>query len=365
MQNPALEGARNLLLNCARLRAGDNLLILHEDPALGWYDDEAPMLVAEVARDLGARVRVQQTSGPDNRIKDESAIVDKESDCCIFFARIGDQLRFEKAITGRKRVMSYAASLKVLASDYCRIEYAAMADLKNAIDDLLLGASDIAISCPLGTNLLGNAREAALDSAEEVSVLRFPVGVHVPVNASCFSGDVRLARFLTPTGSRVYNPPWIAIDEPVTAEVVGGRIVGYAGQEGDIQRIERHYGHVAQQFSIDPSVIHSWHAGIHPGCRFSGNAADDPDRWSNTVFTNPRFLHFHTCGNYAPGEICWMVLDPTICLDALPLWENGTLCPQRFAQTSRCLQDWPQLKQLFENDKREIGLTTDQGVTFE
>ena len=36
------EGARNLVLNCADLKAGDDILIVHEDPALAWYDLDAP-----------------------------------------------------------------------------------------------------------------------------------------------------------------------------------------------------------------------------------------------------------------------------------------------------------------------------------
>ena len=98
VRSQALDGARNLLLNCAGLRAGDRLLILHEDPALGWYDDEAPSFVAEVARELGARVRLRQVGGPSNEFKEEGAVIDADCDCCLFFARIGDQLRFDKLI---------------------------------------------------------------------------------------------------------------------------------------------------------------------------------------------------------------------------------------------------------------------------
>ena len=75
-----------------------------------------------------------------------------------------------------------------------------------------------------------------------------------------------------------------------------------------------------QKFGIDPDAIHSWHAGIHPACAYEGEAARDPDHWSNTVFTNPRFLHVHTCGANPPGEICWMVLDRTVKVDGVAIW---------------------------------------------
>ena len=356
MLQQASEGARNLLLNCARVELGDRLLILHEDPALGWYDIQAPMLVARIARELGVRVELRQVGGPDNRFLENATLIDKDSDCCIFFARIGDQLRFDRAIAGHTRVMSYVASLEALASEYGSIEYQAMAELKSTVDGLLLRASEITISCPLGSDLRGNMRDRIAEPPEEVTVLRFPVGVHLPIDAARFSGTVRLARYLTPTGSRVYDPSWIAIEEPVTAQVTQGHITGYAGNDGDVERIRGHYRQVAERFSIEPDVIHSWHAGIHPGCHFAGRAADDPDRWSNTVFTSPRFVHFHTCGNAAPGEICWMVLDPTIRVDAAALWENGALCLDRFSETRECLERWPCLQKLFVSGNRAVGL---------
>ena len=58
-----------------------------------------------------------------------------------------------------------------------------------------------------------------------------------------------------------------------------------------------------------------------------------PSRWAQTVFANPRVLHFHTCGTGPPGEICWMVIDPTVTIDGVALWENGRLHPDRFART--------------------------------
>ena len=46
-------GARNLLLNCAGLKARDRLLIVHEDPSLGWYDKAAPLALGTEAEAMG------------------------------------------------------------------------------------------------------------------------------------------------------------------------------------------------------------------------------------------------------------------------------------------------------------------------
>ncbi|MBL4727062.1 MAG: hypothetical protein JKY83_10395, partial [Rhizobiaceae bacterium] len=232
-------------------------------------------------------------------------------DCTIYFARIGDQDRFSELPPGKRSVMVYARTIEALASAYGSTSYIAFTALKNAIDDIMLAAQNIEITCPLGTRFSGSSSEKVREEKSDVSVLRFPLGVPLPLEATEFSGQVALAHFLTPTGSKSYLPASIALENTTLAEVKNGRISGYSGEADQIEKIEHHYEMVAEQFGIDRDVVHSWHAGIHPGISYAASAADDPDRWSNTVFTSPRFLHFHTCGNYAPAEICWMVLDPT------------------------------------------------------
>ena len=46
-------GVHNLLDNCVELKAGESLLIICEDPKLGWYDASAPQAVAAGALKRG------------------------------------------------------------------------------------------------------------------------------------------------------------------------------------------------------------------------------------------------------------------------------------------------------------------------
>ena len=124
---------------------------------------------------------------------------------------------------------------------------------------------------------------------------------------------------------RHYEPACLKLDDVSFVDVDAGRIVKFTGDANQVSAIEDHYKTVADQFAIDVGVIDTWHAGIHPACSYAAESCEDPDRWSNSVFTNPRFLHFHTCGNYAPGEICLMVLDPTVIVDGVKLWDAGRL----------------------------------------
>jgi len=348
-------GARNLLIECAELTPGQRLLILREDPAFGWYDRKTPLAVAAEAEALGVTPTLLDVGAPGNEPdpKVEEAIA--SHDVIVFFARIGDQDRFAEPPPGKTLVMSYARTLEQLASPFGTTRNRAFLAVKDAVNGILLDAKRVEIHCPLGTALSGKLTEHRKEP-RDVSVRRFPVCVPQPLEATGLSGRVALAHYLTPTGSRVYDPPHLEIKRPVFAQIESGRIVGFAGDQDQIARIRTHHDGVAARFGIDGDVVHSWHAGIHPGCTSPAPAAENPDRWSNSIFGNPRFLHFHTCGAYAPGEICWMVLDPTVHLDCETLWERGRLRPENFPATRHCLEDWPELRPLFDAPSQEIGL---------
>jgi len=350
------EGARNLLVNCAGLKPGDRILVVHEDAVLGWYDMEASLALAEQAKTLGMVPTLLKVGGPeDDQSAREADRAAADHDCLIYMARIGDQDRFSAVSDGKIRVMSYARDAEMLASSYGRIPHQAQLGLKEAVNDVLLGANSIEVSCPLGTAFSGRITDRQREAAD-VSVRRFPMGVPQPLSANDFSGRIALARYLTPTGNRSYEPASLTLRQTVFANIDSGRITGYEGDMATVERIRNHYRLVSDKFGIDPDIVHSWHAGIHAGATYGKAAADDPDRWSNNVFTNPRFLHVHTCGAYAPGEICWMVLDPTVTVDGNNLWQAGRLRAVAFEQLDRCLQNWPELRDLLASPSDRIGL---------
>ena len=74
---------------------------------------------------------------------------------------------------------------------------------------------------------------------------------------------------------------------------------------------------------------------------------DDLSLWGETLFTSPQYLHFHTCGQYPPGEISWMVESPTLALEGRNLYENGRIKVEEFEAFSPCLDQHPELRALF------------------
>ena len=348
-------GIENLLINCAKVESGETLLIVAEDPDLGWYDADVAEAVKAKAEALGLKTTMQLV-GPPELTKDP-VLLDQISkhDSTVFFARVGDQDRFEDTNGQERSVMVYARDAQSLSSAFGQAHHQAMSDFKNAINQITLGANQIEVTCPLGTHLTGSPPPLALEDDADVTVQRFPLGVPQPVPAAGFSGQVALTRYLTPTGSMPYDPPNCRIDGTVMVQIEAGRITGFEGPDASVAEVNKHYDNVSSQFGIDRDCVHSWHAGIHPGSAYRHSIHDDPDRWSNNVFTHPRFLHFHTCGDYAPAEICWMVLDPTILVDGEKLWDSGKLLPSNFPATRAVIEQWPELKDLFDAPAGPIG----------
>lgn len=342
-----IEGAKNLLVNCASIKQSESLLIVTENSKYGWYDEEVPLFIAQQAIKMGIKTTHLNIGGPENSRCPNLDKAIKSHDCTIFFSRIGDQVRFSTPPKGTRSVMCYIRDLDMLGSKYGRIHYQACTDLKNAVDQILFKAREIKITCPLGTNFIGGLSDHSREEQVDVSVFRFPLGVHTPLEANDFSGQISMDRFLAPTGSKVYEPANLKINSPVLANVKKGRILNFTGDAENVANIEKHYNNISEKFNIDRDIVHSWHAGIHPSSNYKRAEAEDPDCWSNSVFSHPNYVHFHTCGDYAPGEISCTIPEHTIMIDGTALWDNGKLFPLEFTETKTVILKWPILQELF------------------
>ena len=160
--------------------------------------------------------------------------------------------------------------------------------------------SEIRVTCPAGTDF-GGAIATMPMSVLDTTLKRFPVSVFAPIPGEGFSGRIAQNGFLTGTGSQYYTPWSCELKETVFVNFENTRITGFEGSVDDVAAAKAHYEFVCNKYGIDTYYLHSWHAGIHPGCEFKKPAGDDFERWSGGAFGNPRILHFHTCGAYPPG----------------------------------------------------------------
>jgi hypothetical protein len=351
-------GARNLLEDCAGAAAGESLLIVHEDESLGYYGPGLADAIDREAREIGLGVnrwRVPFMPDADSLPTDLAQAI-ASVDHTLFLARLGDQLRFQAMPRGSSAIVSYALDKEALASSFGTAPYAAFAALKQAFNELWESARRIRVTCPLGTDFAGRVPPAAPEVAVDVSIKRFPMPVFAPLAAAGFSGRVVVAHLLCGTGSRYYKPFGIRLDQPLAAVIGGGRLLRWEGDAATVGRAEAHCADVAERYRVDGGFIHSWHAGIHPGCAYIGSAHDDYERWSGSAFGNPRLLHFHTCGAYAPGEICWNVVDATIEADGVVVYDSGRIVLEAVPGAVEIVAAHPGLQALFDRPDRRIGL---------
>lgn len=348
-------GIENMLRRCGGLEAGQSVLILSEGANASHYDPRLAPEVARVAREMG--LGVSQIDLPFSPLAtppppDVMRAIAR-ADTAVFLSRRGDQLRFDPVLAETRPVICYALDREMMASSFGRADHAGMQALLAVINAALAAARRIRVTCPLGTAFEGPGAPF-LKTSGEVTVRRFPLSVFTPVPAGAYEGTIAVAGFLTGTGRTYYQPYDLALGDVLRVAFRGNRIIGFSG--ADACEAAAHYGRLGAALGEDSSFVHSWHAGIHPGCSYDRQAGADIARWGGGAFGNPRVLHFHTCGTEPPGEISLNVIDPTIRLDGLAVWEDGWLHPERLPGGAEILAACPSLAEAFAHPSRAAGL---------
>ncbi len=341
------KGALNLILNCAELSPSKKVLIVAENEKFGWYDKFVAKIVQKYCTELDIAANFLMIEEPTEENSYRIQKLSSKYDCIIYFSRLGDLKRFEN-VHSCKVVMSYARNINMLASQFGTTNYKIHLDFKKSIDEVFINTEKLKISCPSGTDVTGNCYKVFSDN-NDVAIKRFPMVVHSPISANLLSGVVVVEKFLTSSGSSFYSPSKIKLNEKVKFNIKNGHIQSVIGNKKDVCNIQRHYDYVSNKFEIKRDIVHSLHCGIHNGLLSESIKLNNPDYWSNTVFAHPNYLHFHTCGDYAPGEICWILKNQTIRVDDLNLWQNGNIMYNNFPLLMKCIDKWPELLTLLKN----------------
>ncbi len=353
--NPEL-GARNLLLSCVGMKPGDRVLIVAEDPQERHYDRQVPACVEKVARELGAAVSLIEAALPDKVGDLPDGLVEQMSrvDHTVFLSRLADHARFLPMPGTATKTICYALNETLLGSPYSTVPHALMSTLHRKLETELDQAEHWRITCPLGTDAEGTF-EWKGDEDEDFTFGLFPVTTFKPVPCTTMRGKIALAHWLIPGGKAHYTPAFLPIGQPVTAHVEHGRLTQIEGDEADVAPIRAHCDMVAETFGIDRDFVHSWHLGLNPHTFYDGQASDDLERWGAVSFASPRYLHFHTCGEYAPGEIAWSVFDPTVTIDGTAYWENGEFVWLKRPDNAALIAEYPGADCLYAM-RRDIGV---------
>lgn len=328
MTDKAVSGAQNLLINCVGLDKGETILLVSEEHGLGYFDDTVPLAIAETARHMGATVLTMSTpraNGPDD-VPEALGAAMLHVDHTVFMNRIGDQMRFRELPGHGTKTMIYTLDDVILGSDAALFPHLFMKEMVGRFNSEMATRRRWRVTCPAGTDVSGDMPEVSTvsDKADSsFSVNLFPICVHRPVPANSMNGQIVLNRFVTGTNTHAYSPEVFHLESPITVTVADGHAVDLHGDPAVLDAFRTHSKMVAELFDLDETQIHSWHAGLNPGTIYNGRAVDDPVRWNGMIFGSPRHLHFHTCGDYPPGEINWHVIDPTVSFDGEEFIRDG------------------------------------------
>ncbi|MDG2407028.1 MAG: hypothetical protein P8M25_19460 [Paracoccaceae bacterium] len=322
-------GAKSLIEDAIGACSSETLAIVAEDPNLGIYDAMVPECVAEVAGKLGIDtkiIHVGDHAGLENMPKVVSDAL-SNFDHVLFHSRLGDTLRFSNIPGQASKTMSYALDLSILGGPSCTVPHRVMEEIRTAYNRVADAAETWRIRCAKGTDISGtqDIARVARGEAEDFTVTRYPVCAPRPLPCNTANGVVALTHWLMASGNQQYPDDEMLLPKPVMGHVEKGRIQGFEGPANLVERIEQHYRRVGETLNLDPWIVHSWHAGINPGCSYPINGTHNIERWGKVAFANPRYLHFHTCGGYAPGEIAWSMFDADVTLGDNQMWQKGEL----------------------------------------
>ena len=321
-------GISNLLDRCIRIKPQQRLLIIGEPDRTGYYEDGICELIAKQAKGNKADVTVikpSMVSGPDDIDPSVSRAIG-QADHTLFLSRLGDQMRFTEVHGTGSKTICYTREHTLLDSAFGTVPW----DLFKQIHDRLLaritGAQSYRITCPLGTQLSGrvkaSANQPANTSITEFTVKPFPVLIYPPLLCTELNGQLVLDRYLTSTSINNIENGILKLEQPATAHIEESRITDFKGEAKTVASIEAQYQRVGELTGGDPFVVNSWHTGIYPKTFYSRPIDDDVQRWSDLAFGNPRYTHFHTCGDN-PGNIATAMFDATISFDDQLFWEAG------------------------------------------
>ncbi|MCR9125121.1 MAG: hypothetical protein NXH82_03245 [Rhodobacteraceae bacterium] len=317
-------GIRNLLLNCAGLRAGQSILFVAESGPAPYFQPGLCEEVAGIARGMGFHADVL-TEAPVADATDFPASVRRgmqAADLTVFFSRLGDQVRFVSAPGQERAVMTYTLTRRHLGHPFATARYAALERVHDALLTLILSCERFTITADCGTDLTGRLRRDRDGAVAGFTVRQFPVMIFPPVLCDDLEGQLAIRHFVTSSSTRAYDDSVLMMDAPVLARVSASRMVAFEGPPELVARLRDQLARAAALTGGDPLKINSWHTGINPNTFYDTDPYGDVERWGTVAFGSPRYTHFHAAG-HNPGDAAFHLMDATIHFDDHMVWDRG------------------------------------------
>jgi len=327
MKRELLEGARNCVVDCARVQDGMSVVVLNQT---GGIDPEVSDAIRQVAEEAEASVRVVwgDPIPRSSEVVPESVLEPLlSSDVAIVNY---PSLRREvllPCLEGKEVVRSGNAcrTVSLMASDWARFPFSLEQAIIDGIDGILARSKSWRVTSPKGTDLQGEFRGAdsviagayfERDDGDTRLSRSFPGGVHTPFASTSVRGVVvldHLSGLTTQAGA-------MAVNGSVRLEIRDGEVVSV---DGDDEAAEALRQQIASRREGGYHVLDSWHAGANPKTVVPMDRRTDPRGWWTYAHWSPQALHFHLGQSANPISVC--SLQPTVVVDGRTINQDGKL----------------------------------------
>jgi hypothetical protein len=324
-----MPGIDNLLINCAEVKTGANVLFINE-PAM-FIERPAIEAIEERTRQLDGRVTSLWTgraAGPESIAEDIIRQIEA-ADITIFNHTMGAMLRLRPIPGNGIRVLNYATTRSLLESEYARASHKLWAEASMMAIKEINQVRRWHITCDLGTEVEGIVPEseaAGISGMNAFAIRTFPIGTHRPTSSMQARGRLAV-RWFTSASLHDFGSQGIKLADPIMLEFADGKIRGFTGNQKLIDRTVDYLEEVGNKTRKEGLMINSWHAGINPQTYSPWTDDDSLEAWMNVAHNSPHILHFHAVGEAIPGELSVPIIDPTVSMDDKVMWKGGRFLP--------------------------------------
>ncbi|NKB63648.1 MAG: hypothetical protein GKR95_16545 [Gammaproteobacteria bacterium] len=320
-------GAHNLLLQCARIKVGERLLLVSEQGQAPFFDSQLCDDVAAVAASLGIPTSIVLAEPGDDATTFPQSVINamEFAEITIFFSRLGDQVRFIDSPGPGRKIVAYTLSREYLGSPFATMDYRSMQKIHDHLLHNIRNAHRYHIEANNGTSLSAVVPTDSSDDPPtviEFTLDLFPVMIFPPVNCHELNGRLVLENFLLSSSTRAYQDSVLRLTSPIVAEIENSRIVNLDRDAALIQQFREQLKRAAAITGGDPYRLNSWHTGINPNTFYRGDPYQDLERWGTVAYGSPRYTHIHGAG-HDPGDVSFQLFDASIKFDDKVYWDRG------------------------------------------
>ena len=318
MDQPIQQGAKNCVVDCARVRKGQHVYIVNE---IGAVEKEVSLVIQEIVEREEAKSIVmweEAIAKGSSEVPQPVLEAFTKGDVVISHFPSLKREALHSYIQGdtRSRATNRAMSVALLQSEWARFPYDLQLAIIETIDDILAQGKQWRITSPNGTDVTGKCGTSSSTVAQAYftrgeddsrASRNFPGGVHTPLVSAETQGVIVVDHANVRGGFRPR--------EPVRIELKDGRVTGIRG--GDDA------GTIIRELEKTDGYLDSWHAGTNPKTITPVKKDEHPASWWTYAHCSPMVLHFHLGRSHAPVNVA--TFNQTVSVDGRNIYKDGTL----------------------------------------